>query len=196
MSPTSLTIPLTISHFAPRPLRRLRGQSMPKCPPLSVIVFSLPAVSDLKGCKLHRDPQSRTTATIGIRMHFLPPFRCRGNGSRSEFCALKFLYMAGIPQCLLVDLETGYLPSVTVPCHWFAPGGCAISIPCPCSTFREDDDATPPCAAALPHSLSISCNATAWVIPQWEGVHQRRRNRSCLANLIAIKQDSTFQISF
>ena len=49
MSPTSLTIPLTISHFAPRPLRRLRGQSMPKCPPLSVIVFSPPAVSVLIG---------------------------------------------------------------------------------------------------------------------------------------------------
>ena len=101
--------------------------------------------------------------------------------------------MAAIPQCLLIDLETGYLPSVTVPCHWFAPGGCAISIPCPCSTFREDDDATPHCAAALPHSLSISCNATGDSL--MGRVHQRTGNRRCRANQIAIKQDSTFQIS-
>ena len=193
MSPTSLTIPLTISHFAPHPLRRFRGQSMPKCPPLSVIVFSLPAVSDLIGEERRpRDSQSWTTATIGIRMHFLPPFCCHGNGSRSEFCT--FMFLLPIPQCLLIDLETGYLALVTVPCHWFAPGGCAISIPCPCSTFREDNDATPHCAAALPHSLSISCNATGDSL--MGRVHKRTGNRSCLANLIAIKQDSTFQISF
>ena len=114
----------------------------------------------------------------------------------SSFLSIRPLsYVAAIPQCLLIDLETGYLPSVTVPCHWFAPGGCAISIPCPCSTFREDDDATPHCAATLPHSLSISCNATGDSL-MGRRVHQRRGNRSFLANLIAIKQDSTFQISF
>ena len=161
MSPTSLTIPLTISHFAPRPLRRLRGQSMPKMSPSFCNCF-LPSSGfrPYRGNKRPRDPQSWTTVTIGIRMHFLHPFPCHCKGHQSAFCTLMFNMiaidlpeMAAFPyklESLLMDLETGCLPSVTVPCHWFAPGGCAISIPCPCSTFREDGDATPPCAAALP----------------------------------------------
>ena len=99
-SPMSLTIhPLV---YVSRPLRRRRrrrrrGQSMPKCPPLSVIVFSLPAVSNL--C---RDVRSRATLSHGplrplaFECISLPPFR----------------FQCGINQRLIFNLMLGWYLAV------------------------------------------------------------------------------------
>ena len=61
--------------YLSRPLR-LRGQSMPKCPPLSVIVFSLPAVSNLwKNVRGLTSLSHAPLRPLAFECISLPPFR-------------------------------------------------------------------------------------------------------------------------
>ena len=83
--------------YLSRPLR-LRGQSMPKCPPLSVIVFSLPAVSNLwKNVRGLTSLSHAPLRPLAFECISLPPFR----------------FQCGVNQRLIFNLMLGWYLALT-----------------------------------------------------------------------------------